>query len=250
MVTGVFSFLQRGLQHKKQWWTVNLNSIARLSSGSADPNGKLWLRRWVGGPRTRERRAEWRVGGPCTRESGVQWRKWRGPRALGCSGLGVFHAVGRSVWVQQHCGVGSCTAVASWCGGVCPFYSSTNTGTLQLFDSRKSAMVGGNCGCAFSPLSSLWLEFGRVDVPIQPASEYSWAVTRVDVPIQPDESVVFFSFCFLPMASQGRSLIFFYYINRNALVECRSFKKKSCKRKNTWRKRKKHILLLQVHFWQ
>ena len=29
--------------------------------------------------------------------SDVQWRKWRGPRALGCSGLGVFHAVGRSV---------------------------------------------------------------------------------------------------------------------------------------------------------
>jgi len=92
--------------------------------------GAVWR---VGGPRTRERRAEWRVGGPRARESGVQWRKWRGPRALGCSGLGVFHAVGRSVWVQQHCGVGSCTAVAFWCGGVCPFCSSINAGTLQLF---------------------------------------------------------------------------------------------------------------------
>ena len=27
--------------------------------------------------------------------------------------LVFFHAVGRSIWVQQHCGVGSCTAVAS-----------------------------------------------------------------------------------------------------------------------------------------
>jgi len=87
-------------------------------------------------------------------------------------------------------------------------------------------MVGGSCGCAFSPLSSLWLEFGRVDVPIQPASEYSWTVTRVDVPIQLGEFVVLFSFCFLPMASQGCSFVFFCYIIRNALVECRSFKKK------------------------
>ena len=44
---------------------------------------------------------------------------------------------------------------------------------FSCFDSRKSAMVGGSCGCAFSSLSSLCLEFGRVDVPIQPASEYS-----------------------------------------------------------------------------
>ena len=39
-----------------------------------------------------------------------------------------------------------------------------------------------------------------------------------------------FLFCFLPMASQGRSHVFFCYINRNALVECRSFKKSALSR--------------------
>ena len=47
--------------------------------------------------------------------------------------LVFFHAVGRSIWVQQHCGVGSCMAVTSWCGGVSPFCSSINAVTLQLF---------------------------------------------------------------------------------------------------------------------
>ena len=37
----------------------------------------------------------------------------------------------------------------------------------------------------------------------------------------------FFSFCYLVMAFQGRNLVFFCYINRNALIECRSFKKTS-----------------------
>jgi hypothetical protein len=40
---------------------------------------------------------------------GVQQRKWRGPRVLVCFGLGVFRVAGRSVWVQQHYGIGSCT---------------------------------------------------------------------------------------------------------------------------------------------
>jgi hypothetical protein len=55
-------------------------------------------------PRTRERRAEWRVGGLHTRES--------------CFGFGVLHVVRGSVSVQHHCGVGSCMAVALsawWC---------------------------------------------------------------------------------------------------------------------------------------
>ena len=84
--------------------------------------------------------------GPRARERGVQRRKWRGPRALSCSGLGVFLVVGRLSWVQQHCGVGSCTAVASWCDGVCPFCSSINAGTLQWFDNHMIVMMGGNCG--------------------------------------------------------------------------------------------------------
>ena len=38
-----------------------------------------------------------------------------------------------------------------------------------------------------------------------------------------------FFFFFLVMASQNYTLIFFCYINRNALVECRSFKKNELK---------------------
>ena len=63
-----------------------------------------------------------------------------------------------------------------WPPGVVVSAPSTSLSTLEhfsCFDSRKSAMVGGSCGCAFSPLSSLCLEFVRVDVTIQPASEYS-----------------------------------------------------------------------------
>jgi len=35
--------------------------------------------------------------------------------------------------LQQHYGVGSCMVVVFWCGGVFPFCSSINAGTLQLF---------------------------------------------------------------------------------------------------------------------
>ena len=111
---------------------------------------------WRGGcPRTRERRAEWRVGGPRARESGVQWQKWRGPRALGCSGLGVFHAVGRPVGCSSTAALGP---ARQWPPGVVVCAPSAPLSTLEhfsCFDSRKSAMVGGSCGCAFSPLMSL-----------------------------------------------------------------------------------------------
>jgi hypothetical protein len=69
--------------------------------------------RRVGGPRARERRAEWWVGGPRARESYVQRRKRRGPRALGAFGLGVLHAVGWSAGVQQYCGGGPFSAMVS-----------------------------------------------------------------------------------------------------------------------------------------
>jgi hypothetical protein len=69
--------------------------------------GAVW-RVWRS-PRTRERRAEWRVGGS---------------RACESFGLGILHAVGLSVSVQHHCGVEPRTVVALQCGGVFSFFSS------------------------------------------------------------------------------------------------------------------------------
>ena len=49
----------------------------------------------------------------------------------------------------------------------------------------------------------------------------SCRVFRVDVPIQPDESCFFkISFVFLTMASQGRCLVFFFYINETRTILC------------------------------
>jgi hypothetical protein len=86
--------------------------------GTSPECGAVW-RVWRS-LRTRMRRAEWWVGGPRARVRDVQRRTRQDPRALGCLGLSAFHADMRSAWVQQHCGVGSCTTVASRCGGVCP----------------------------------------------------------------------------------------------------------------------------------
>ena len=94
--------------------------------------GAVW---WVGGPRTRERRAEWRVGGPRARESGVQWRKWRGPRALGCSELGVFscrQAVGLGAaalwrWVLHNSGL-----LVWWCLPLLLLYQHWNTLVVSI----------------------------------------------------------------------------------------------------------------------
>ena len=102
------------------------------------------------------RRAEWRVGGPRARECGVQWRKWRGPRALGCSGLGVFHAVGRSVWVQQHCGVWvlhSSGLLVWWCLPLLLLYQRWNTLDVSITarvrlwveDAIVSFLLGHHC---------------------------------------------------------------------------------------------------------
>jgi hypothetical protein len=70
----------------------------------------------LGGSRARDRRVEWRVEGPRAREwmsdSGSGEAHARGPCALGCFGLGVLDVIGWPVWVQQHCGAGSCTVVA------------------------------------------------------------------------------------------------------------------------------------------
>jgi hypothetical protein len=116
------------------------------------------------------------------------------------SDLVFFHVVRLSAWVQQHCSIRSYMSVALsvwWC--LPPLLLYRRWFHFRGFDTRISAVVGGRCGCALSPLSSLWAVFGRVDVTIQLVSEYSWAVTRVDVSIQPDEFVLFYFFLFLTM---------------------------------------------------
>jgi hypothetical protein len=60
------------------------------------------------------------------------------------------------------------------------------------------------------------LSFGRVDVPVQPAS----AVTRVEVPIQPGEFILFSLSFFLPMISQDHSLVFFSAISMKHTLSC------------------------------
>jgi hypothetical protein len=105
------------------WW-LNSVLVGRCTSsffvaailGTSPERGVVW-RVWRP-PRIDERRAEWRVGGPRARVRGVQQRKWRGPRVLGCFGLGAFMSPGGRFWMRQHCGVGSCAAMALsvwWC---------------------------------------------------------------------------------------------------------------------------------------
>jgi hypothetical protein len=114
--------------------------------------GAVW---WVQrSPRTRERDgcAEWRVGGPCARES--------------CFRLGVLHVVRWSVRVQQHCGVGSCTAVAPlvwWCLPSAPLSAAGFTSVVFV-----TCLRGWSCGLALSLVSLLRVEFGRVDASVQP----------------------------------------------------------------------------------
>jgi hypothetical protein len=100
----------------------------------------------LGVPAHEKRRAEWQVGGPHARERGVQRWKWRGLCALGCFGLGVFPCRRRSTWVQQHCGVGSCTVVALsvwWC--LLPSDPPSALDHFSGFDTRK-------CGCGWKLL--------------------------------------------------------------------------------------------------
>lgn len=106
--------------------------------------------------------------------------------------LGVFIPSGGRLWCNITAAMGPASRWPSRCGGVCPSSPLSALDHFRGFNDRKRAVVGGSCGCAMSTLWSLWVVLGRVDVPIQLVSEYSWAVTRVDVPIQLDEFV--FSF--------------------------------------------------------
>jgi hypothetical protein len=101
---------------------------------------------------------------------GVQRQMRRGPRVLVCFRLGILHAVGSSVWVQQHCGVRSCTAVALF-GAVVPAPLLLISGDL-LLRSDTCGPAGGSCGCFLSPASALCVVPGRVDDPIRRASEF------------------------------------------------------------------------------
>jgi hypothetical protein len=60
------------------------------------------------------------------------------------------------------------------------------------------------------------LSFGRVDVPVQPAS----AVTIVEVPIQPGKFILFSLSFFLPMISRDHSLVFFSAISMKHALSC------------------------------
>jgi hypothetical protein len=82
---------------------------------------------------------------PCTR-GGVQRRMWRGPRALRSLKLGVFTPLDGFALLQQHCGEGSCMAVAFlvwWC---LPLSTLDRAGDLM---SARVRNVGGPVVCVF-----------------------------------------------------------------------------------------------------
>jgi hypothetical protein len=114
------------------------------------------VRRVGGGPRARERVSNGGCG--------------EAPACWFCFRLGVLHAVRWSAWVQQHCGVRSCTAVALF-GAVVPAPLLLIGGGL-LLRSDTCGPAGGSCGCFLSPVSALCVVAGRVDDPIRPASEF------------------------------------------------------------------------------
>jgi hypothetical protein len=147
--------VRRGMQlvdFEPRWWSGGLIRVPR--SGALLPSSLTAI------PETCSERGAVQRGWRSlrTRERGMlscglevpahtcdaQRRKWRGPRALGCFGLGVLHVVGRSAWVQQHCGGGSCTAVTlsvRWC---LLLSSSISGGSLQW--------------CRYTQEHGLWVE--------------------------------------------------------------------------------------------
>jgi hypothetical protein len=77
----------------------------------------------------------------------------RGPRALVVSDSVFLHTVKWLVGVQQHCGGGSCTAVALFGAVVPSLWSLPVADPSDGFDTYRSA--GGSCCRALSSLSTL-----------------------------------------------------------------------------------------------
>jgi hypothetical protein len=88
------------------------------------------------------------------------------------------------------------------CGGpfgvVVPAPPFLLCGGLHFGGFFDTGLGGWSCGFALFFYRRWVLSFGRVDVPVQPAS----AVTRVEVPIQPGEFILFSLSFFLPMLYQ------------------------------------------------
>jgi hypothetical protein len=93
----------------------------------------------------------------------------------------------------------------SWCGGVRPLCFSFNTGSLLRCRYTQECGCGWKLRVCLVSSVVLWVVAGCVDVPIQSASVFSWAVTRVEVPIQPGE----FIFVFFPYLWSSRIIILY-----------------------------------------
>jgi hypothetical protein len=144
--------------------------------------------------------AVWRVGGPRARES------WPSDSVFSASSSGRLGC-------SSTAAVGPSRKRPSRCDGVYPSVSQSVVDHFSGFDTsmwRSRSMF-------LSSVFVLWVVLGRVDDPLQPAREYSWAVTRVDVPIQP-ASLFYLSFLFLPMISRDHSLALFLYINEIRII--------------------------------
>jgi hypothetical protein len=107
-------------------------------------------------------------------------------------------------------------------GVVVPAPPSHIGGGLRFsgLDTCTRGLRGWSCGSDLFCCRRCVYSCGRVDVPIQPASAYSCAVTRVEVPIQPCEFIFFLSFLFVPMIPQDHSLAFFSAQSMKHTLSC------------------------------
>ena len=132
-------------------------------------------------------------------------------------------------------------------------------GLFFLVPNQRKAVSDGDYkrgeGCQLQPQ---WSSLARIDVPIRLSFVVSWSVVWLASSSQSDETELFkwrrvrrmlFPFptrrccCRISFLFPGCGLLkmypcnFFYYVNRNTLVECCSLKKKVCNLKQ-----KEHLL--------